>query len=118
MVRNKLSSELLLLTPAIDLQREMILPVAIAATSEHMSSEVKPSLNVRNRTFKEIIVKCVLQLLLIETTHNLLRNDVIYTTIPQDQLLRLVDVLANSYEFASKFNSNKKLRVELWKVGA
>jgi len=54
MVRNKLSSELLLLTPAIDLQREMILPVAIAATSEHMSSEVKPSLNVT--TFGHISV--------------------------------------------------------------
>lgn len=71
----------------------------------------------RRRAFKQIIVKCVLQLLLIETTHELLQNDDVYGTIPAEHLLRFMGVLDDSYQFARKFNANKELRVALWKVG-
>lgn len=71
----------------------------------------------RRRAFKQIIVKCVLQLLLIETTHELLQNDDVYNTIPAEHLLRFMTVLDDSYKFARKFNADKDLRMALWKVG-
>jgi brefeldin A-inhibited guanine nucleotide-exchange protein len=79
--------------------------------------EVKHTLGDRRRIFKQIIVKCVLQLLLIETTNDLLRNNAVYTTIPPEQLLRLMGVLDHSYQFARMFNDDKELRTGLWKVG-
>ncbi|KAG7449384.1 Sec7-domain-containing protein [Guyanagaster necrorhizus] len=71
----------------------------------------------RQRIFKQIIVKCVLQLLLIETTNELLRNEKVYMMIPPNQLLPLVQVLGQSYQFARSFNEDKELRTGLWKVG-
>lgn len=71
----------------------------------------------QRRIFKTIIVKCVLQLLLIETTHELLQNEGVYNTIPAEHLLRFMGVLDDSWRFARKFNANKDLRVKLWKVG-
>lgn len=71
----------------------------------------------RRRAFKQIIVKCVLQLLLIETTHELLQNDNVYNTIPAVHLLRFMSVLDDSYQFARKFNADKEIRMALWKVG-
>jgi brefeldin A-inhibited guanine nucleotide-exchange protein len=67
--------------------------------------------------FQQIIVKCVLQLLLIETVHDLLQNSEIYETMPLDQLLRLMGVLDHSYQFARSFNEDKDLRTGLWRVG-
>lgn len=77
----------------------------------------KPSLSNRRKIFNQIIVKCVLQLLLIETTNELLRKETIYSKIPPDQLLRLMGVLDHSYQFARMFNDDKELRTGLWKVG-
>ncbi|KAI5480603.1 sec7 guanine nucleotide exchange factor [Pseudohyphozyma bogoriensis] len=71
----------------------------------------------RRRVFRQIIVKCVLQLLLIETTHELLQNEGVYTTIPASELLKLMSALDESYRFARKFNADKDLRMALWKVG-
>jgi len=71
----------------------------------------------RKRIFKQIIVRCVLQLLLIETTHELLLNREVYDTIPPNQLLRLTTELDNSYQFARAFNADKDLRTGLWRVG-
>lgn len=85
------------------------------------SNGPKPSpgdlLNDRRRTFKQIIVKCVLQLLLIETTNELLHNEDVYSTIPPECLLHLMKVLDHSYQFARSFNADKELRTGLWKVG-
>ncbi|SNX83936.1 probable SEC7 - component of non-clathrin vesicle coat [Melanopsichium pennsylvanicum] len=71
----------------------------------------------RRKAFKAIIVKCVLQLLLIETMHELLQNEEVYLTMPAAQLLRLTTVLEDSYTFSKRFNADKDLRVALWKVG-
>ncbi|KAF8742029.1 hypothetical protein RHS02_04049, partial [Rhizoctonia solani] len=71
----------------------------------------------RSRIFKDIIMKCVIQLLLIETTNDLLQNKEVYRTIPPDQLLKLLSVLDHSYQFARSFNADKELRTGLWKVG-
>ena len=75
------------------------------------------SITDRRRIFRQIIVKCVLQLLLIETTHELLQNEGVYTTIPPAELLKLMAALDESYRFARKFNADKDLRMALWKVG-
>ncbi|OCF43947.1 guanine nucleotide exchange protein for ADP-robosylation factor [Kwoniella heveanensis CBS 569] len=75
------------------------------------------SYSEQRRIFKQIIVKCVLQLLLIETTHELLQNDEVYNTIPAEHLLRFMGVLDDSWRFARKFNADKDLRMKLWKVG-
>lgn len=71
----------------------------------------------RRKAFKQIIVKCVLQLLLIETTHELLSRPIVYDLIPPSELLRLTEVLESSYRFSKRFNADKDLRVALWKVG-
>lgn len=71
----------------------------------------------RKRIFALIITKCVLQLLLIETTHELLQSADVYENIPPEHLLRLMAVLDDSYQFARGFNANKEVRNGLWKVG-
>lgn len=71
----------------------------------------------RKRAFRQIIVKCVLQLLLIETSHELLGNELVYSTIPAAELLKLMRVLDESYRFAKRFNADKDLRMALWHVG-
>ncbi|KAJ3975507.1 hypothetical protein EV361DRAFT_1024791 [Lentinula raphanica] len=93
---------------------QTILP---APLSEQARTSSLPSLAERRRIFKQIIVKCVLQLLLIETTNDLLRNENVYNTIPPEQLLKLMGVLDHSYQFARMFNEDKDLRTGLWKVG-
>lgn len=96
-----------------------ILPAPLSPNHEQPPSkpDARTSLAERRRIFKQIIVKCVLQLLLIETTNDLLRNDGIYNTIPPAQLLRMMSVLDQSYQFARSFNEDKDLRTGLWKVG-
>ena len=92
------------LTPAPDASNEVEAKVAAPVVD-------------RRRIFRQIIVKCVLQLLLIETTNELLQNESVYTTIPPAELLKLMASLDESYRFARKFNADKELRMALWKVG-
>lgn len=95
-----------------------IVPAPLSPSSDQRpKTDGQTSLAERRRIFKQIIVKCVLQLLLIETTNDLLRNDEIYNTIPPAQLLRMMSVLDQSYQFARSFNEDKELRTGLWKVG-
>lgn len=71
----------------------------------------------RRHAFKQIIVKCVLQLLLIETANELLQNEAVYEAVPITQLLRLTSALEDSYRFSRRFNADRELRTALWKVG-
>lgn len=71
----------------------------------------------RRRFFNRIITNCVLQLLMIETVHELFSNDSVYAEIPSHELLRLMGLLKKSYQFAKKFNENKELRMQLWRQG-
>ncbi|KAI0296118.1 Sec7-domain-containing protein [Multifurca ochricompacta] len=97
---------------------QTILPAPLSPThNDNQKVSAKTTLNDRRRIFKQIIVKCVLQLLLIETTNDLLRNDDVYRTIPPEHLLRLMGMLDHSYQFARMFNEDKELRTGLWKVG-
>jgi brefeldin A-inhibited guanine nucleotide-exchange protein len=99
-----------------DAYNQAIVPAPLGSPNgEH--PPVKISQSDRRRIFKQIIVKCVLQLLLIETTNDLLRNEQVYSAIPPDHLLRLMYHLDHSYQFARMFNEDKDLRTGLWKVG-
>lgn len=71
----------------------------------------------RRRFFNRIITNCVLQLLMIETVHELFSNDNVYAEIPSNELLRLMGLLKKSYQFAKKFNEDKDLRMQLWRQG-
>lgn len=71
----------------------------------------------RRKFFNQIITKCVLQLLTIETVNELFSNDAVYTQIPSPELLRLMSLLKKSFLFARKFNENKELRMRLWREG-
>ncbi|KIL70092.1 hypothetical protein M378DRAFT_156145 [Amanita muscaria Koide BX008] len=94
-----------------------ILPAPLLSNGDQAKNDAQSPLAHRRRVFKQIIVKCVLQLLLIETTNELLRNDEVYRNIPPEQLLRFMSVLDQSYRFARGFNEDKELRTALWKVG-
>lgn len=96
---------------------QTILPAPLSPTSDQPRETQRNPLAERQRVFRQIIVKCVLQLLLIETTNDLLRNQEVYITIPPQQLLQLMGVLDQSYQFARSFNEDKELRTGLWKVG-
>lgn len=71
----------------------------------------------RRRFFNKIITKCVLQLLMIETVSELFSNDAVYNEIPSTELLRLMGLLKKSFTFARRFNSDKELRMRLWREG-
>jgi brefeldin A-inhibited guanine nucleotide-exchange protein len=71
----------------------------------------------RRRYFNRIITNCVLQLLMIETVHELFSNENVYAQIPSGELLRLMSLLKKSYQFAKKFNEDKDLRMQLWRQG-
>ncbi|KAF2639668.1 hypothetical protein P280DRAFT_402689 [Massarina eburnea CBS 473.64] len=71
----------------------------------------------RRRFFNQIITKCVLQLLMIETVQELFTNDAVYEKIPSGELLRLMAVLKKSYHFAKRFNADKDLRTRLFREG-
>lgn len=71
----------------------------------------------RRRFFNQIITKCVLQLLMIETVQELFTNDAVYEKIPSGELLRLMVVLKKSYHFAKRFNADRELRTRLFREG-
>jgi brefeldin A-inhibited guanine nucleotide-exchange protein len=71
----------------------------------------------RRRFFNQIITKCVLQLLMIETVQELFTNNAVYEKIPSGELLRLMAVLKKSYHFAKRFNGDRELRTRLFKEG-
>jgi brefeldin A-inhibited guanine nucleotide-exchange protein len=71
----------------------------------------------RRRFFNQIITKCVLQLLMIETVQELFTNEAVYMAIPSSDLLHLMAVLKKSYHFAKRFNANRALRSRLFREG-
>ncbi|KAF7194309.1 Protein transport protein SEC7 [Pseudocercospora fuligena] len=71
----------------------------------------------RRRYFNQIITKCVLQLLMIETVSELFNNDAVYASIPSHLLLRLMKLLKTSYHFAKRFNEDRDLRTRLFREG-
>lgn len=71
----------------------------------------------KSREKSLIVVKCVLQLLMIETLSELFENEGFYEAIPYNYLIKLANLLNGSYQFAKKFNDDYDLRVRLWNAG-
>ncbi|ODV89409.1 hypothetical protein CANCADRAFT_139370 [Tortispora caseinolytica NRRL Y-17796] len=76
--------------------------------------EVTPE---RRRIHGVIIAKCVLHLLIIETVANLLGDDKTLKAMPLEDIMKLLHCAHESYDFAHRFNSNKPLRMKLWREG-
>ncbi|VEU19845.1 DEKNAAC100264 [Brettanomyces naardenensis] len=70
-----------------------------------------------SRQKSTIVIKCVLQLHMIQTLSELFGNDVFYDNTPVEQILKLADLLNSSYRFARDFNEDYNLRVRLWNSG-
>ncbi|KAI9301721.1 hypothetical protein BJ944DRAFT_243025 [Cunninghamella echinulata] len=71
----------------------------------------------RHRQFQQVIVRCVLQLMLIQTVNDLLSKDNVYCAYPSIYLMKLMKCLEQSFHFAKKFNLDTELRMALWQFG-
>lgn len=87
------------------------------ATSTDTQQTPVPVTQARRKFFNQIITKCVLSLLMIETVNELFSNDLVYAQIPSSELLRLMTLLKKSYHFAKRFNGDRELRTRLYKEG-
>jgi brefeldin A-inhibited guanine nucleotide-exchange protein len=97
-------------------------PRAVQPQLENFHADAAPETPVvvtaaRRRFFNQIITKCVLTLLMIETVNELFSNDTVYEKIPSTELLRLMALLKKSYHFAKRFNNDRDLRTRLFKEG-
>ena len=88
-----------------------------AGSSSHQQQAPIVVTATRRRYFNQIITKCVLQLLMIETVSELFNNDAVYSSIPSHLLLRLMALLKKSYHFAKRFNEDRELRSRLFREG-
>ncbi|RCI05462.1 guanine nucleotide exchange protein for ADP-robosylation factor [Rhizopus stolonifer] len=71
----------------------------------------------RQRNFQQVIIKCVLQLMLIQTVNDLLAKDPVYFAYPASHLMVLMGCLGRSFHFAKKFNVDNDLRMALFRFG-
>lgn len=71
----------------------------------------------KSKEKSNIVVKCVLQLLMIETVSELFDNDNFYESVPFKYLDQMAKLLESSYKFAKSFNDDYDLRVRLWNAG-
>lgn len=86
------------------------------STSSHIFDDTEARLR-KSKEKSSIVVKCVLQLLMIETLSELFENDMFYESVPHDYSVKLAALLHDSYLFARKFNDDYDLRVRLWNAG-
>ncbi|SCW04145.1 LAFE_0H07074g1_1 [Lachancea fermentati] len=73
------------------------------------SEDLRVRISVKNA----IVVKCVLQLLMIESLSELFENEDFSNYIPYKQAISLTNLLEKSYEFARDFNEDFGLRSRL-----
>lgn len=82
-----------------------------------VASPVEESVNKHGTDKSSIVVKCVLQLLMIEAVLEITNKSNFYDSIPQLELVKIADLLLTSYKFAKTFNDDYDLRVRLWNAG-
>jgi brefeldin A-inhibited guanine nucleotide-exchange protein len=101
--------------------QKTITPSSPTSSEEPLSQEASSS----SPDFQSIIIKCVLQLLLIQNLNELLNTTTIttlsqqgiYGTMPTQHLMTLVESIKESYEFGQRFNRDLCLRHFLWDSG-
>lgn len=64
-----------------------------------------------------MVLKCIRQLMLIETVLELTKKEEFLEDIPDSELIRLSQCLFASHEFAREFNDNIELRKRLYNTG-
>ena len=87
-----------------------------ADTEEEEEDDALNALRI-SRQKSTIVIKCVLQLHMIQTLSELFDNEKFYASIPVADLLKLAELLYQSYKFAKDFNEDYNLRVRLWNSG-
>ncbi|KAL6945231.1 hypothetical protein ACO0QE_002680 [Hanseniaspora vineae] len=60
-----------------------------------------------------IVIKCILQLMVIELLSELFENEHFVNYIPNDNVMELIEMLEKSYNFSKKFNDDYELRTKL-----
>lgn len=85
--------------------------------SSSLNFEVSQDRLIRSREKSTIVVKCVLQLLMIETMSELFENEHFYEALLYKHADKLASFLEQSYIFAKEFNDNYDLRLRLWNAG-
>ncbi|KAL6941473.1 hypothetical protein ACO0RG_002604 [Hanseniaspora osmophila] len=60
-----------------------------------------------------IVIKCILQLMVIELLSELFENENFVNYIPNDNVMELIKMLEKSYNFSKKFNDDYELRTKL-----
>ncbi|KAI9105732.1 hypothetical protein DFS34DRAFT_27501 [Phlyctochytrium arcticum] len=74
----------------------------------------------QKKEFQQIIVKCVLHLLVIQTLQEVLTSGpegAVYKSLSSQNLFTLIDCLERSYRFARAFNGDMELRMALYRMG-
>ncbi|KAI8592987.1 hypothetical protein BDZ88DRAFT_503867 [Geranomyces variabilis] len=110
-------------TPAADYPAVAGAPSSMPPPSEETSLviETRPRRpRPQKKEFQQIIVKCVLHLLIIQTLHEVLTSgpdDVVYHSLTSRNLFTLIDCLERSYRFAREFNGDMELRMALYRMG-
>ncbi|CAB55182.1 ArfGEF [Schizosaccharomyces pombe] len=66
---------------------------------------------------KSIVVKCTLQLLMLNCLWELFHSDNMLTNIPKRKMVKLLDILKQSWEFAESFNSDFEIRAKILSSG-
>uniref|UniRef100_S4RFZ5 ARF guanine nucleotide exchange factor 1 n=1 Tax=Petromyzon marinus TaxID=7757 RepID=S4RFZ5_PETMA len=100
-------------------------PVGVEGESSpsHGDGSEKPS-----KLFAALLIKCVVQLELIQTIDNIVffpatnvhidtEDQGMYRYLSSNQLFKLLDCLLESHRFAKAFNASHEQRTALWKAG-
>ncbi|KAI8971778.1 hypothetical protein BDF20DRAFT_948087 [Mycotypha africana] len=101
---------------------DLVEKVRALQLNEPGSQPENASLNIeiseeRQRNFQQVIIKCVLQLMLIQTVNDLLSKDAVYCAYPATHLMTLMGCLGHSFNFAKRFNVDNDLRMALFRFG-
>ncbi|KAI8821985.1 uncharacterized protein EV422DRAFT_586065 [Fimicolochytrium jonesii] len=104
--------------PASAIQPPTIMPLG---EEKGLSIETRPKRpRPQKKEFQQIIVKCVLHLLVIQTLQEVLASgsdDAVYRSLNSKNLFTLLDCLERSYRFARAFNGDMELRMALYRMG-
>lgn len=109
--------------PSIDDEVYSNMSQGLVSKSEALKSAPEDHINdtearlQRSRDKSSIVVKCVLQLLMIETLSELFKDDRFYESVPYANLLQMAGFLKFSYDFSRRFNDDYDLRVRIWNAG-
>ena len=87
-------------------------------SEQNLSGGMAANAQDKRKVFHKIILKCILQLLLIQTIQDIMvTNSEVCHTVDSKHIMRILDCLDRSYQFSRKFNTDLKLRLGLLRQG-